>query len=141
MVCVIKFENRFDEYSYRVATRYIDPSVTRLEEGQWVTLNDQGKVVISDGSSKSFIATGSKREGRDQVGGRAVQKVSYLHGVFELSVDNFDPAGDYASNPITPLKVVAGGILAPWNAGDGAEKIEAYAIGQPSGGYLRIFSN
>ena len=147
---MIRFENRFDEYSYRLAYREIASSVTALEEGQWITFDTDGKIVISDGTAaKSFLAIGSKRTDRDQVSGVSVKKIAYLHGAFELSVSNYDTNGTYTA-ALTALKVTTAGILAPitaptWNGegvltGDLVDKIVAYAIGAPVNGYLRIIS-
>jgi hypothetical protein len=138
---MIKVEARFDEYAYRVADALLDSSVTTVEEGQWVTFNAAGNLVVAGADApKSFLVIGSKRAGRNQVAGVPVKKVSYLHGVFRLKVSNFDPAGTYAAT-MTPLKVIAGGILAPWVSGtDNASLIVAWAQGQPVDGYLSIFS-
>lgn len=135
---MIKFENRYDEYAYRVATLELDPSVSSVEEGQWVTISD-GKIVISDGTKKSFMVIGSKRVGRDQVSGVPVKQVAFLHGPFIVATDKFDAAQTY--NDMTPLKVTTGGILTPWVSGtDSPDKIVAYAMGAPVGGFLRIIS-
>lgn len=132
---MINKENRFDEYSYRVAYRELDPSVTALEEGQWITVKSN-KAVIADGTQKAFLCISSSRLGRDQISGKPVKKVSYLLGTFELSVTNFDPAGTYGD--MVPLKVTTGGILTPGIPG--TDIIEAYAIGLPVAGVLRICS-
>ena len=131
---MIKFHNRYDEYAYRVSTRDLDPSVVELEEGTWVTLNAKGNIIVSDGTQKSFISIASTRTGRDTI--TPSGKGGYLMGHAELSVDVFDPAGDYSA-PMTPLKVV-NGQLTPWEVTDGAHKIEAYSIGAPVDGFLRI---
>lgn len=137
---MIKFEERFEKYAYRVADDYVDDSVTELEEGQWVTYNTDGKLIVSDGTKKSFIALGSKRAGRNLVGGVSVKKISYLHGPFRLKVSNFDPAGNYDA-PMTPLKVTTGGVLTPWvKASDSPEMIHAYSKCAPVDGYLVIYS-
>lgn len=137
---MIKFEQRFDEYAYRVADDYLDDSVVTLEEGQWVTYNASGNLVVADGTTKAFLVIGSKRAGRDNVSGVPVKKVSFLHGAFRLRVDNFDSTGTYAAT-MTPLKVATGGILAPWvSTTDTADQIVAYAKGAPASGYLTIYS-
>lgn len=132
---MIKFENRYDEYAYRLANFDLDPTVAILEEGQWVTIKS-GKLVVSDGTQKSFIAMGSKRDGRDQVGGVPVKKIAVLHGKFVLSTDQFDAAGTYGD--MTALKVGAQGKLTPVTAG--TDRIEAYSVGAPVEGFLRIIS-
>lgn len=137
---MIRKQNRFDEYAYRVANKRLSDSVVTLEEGQWVTLDTNGELVIATGTQKAFIVIGSKRDGRDMVGGKSVRKVSYLKGNFEFDVTNFDPAGDYSTSPITPLKVTAGGILTPAIT-PATDIIEAYAIGDVKpDGYLTITS-
>ncbi|MDF2841732.1 MAG: hypothetical protein K0R00_158 [Herbinix sp.] len=137
---MIKAEQRFDEYAYRVSDEYLSDSVTTLEEGQWVTFNASGELVVADGTVKAFLAIGSKRPGRDQVSGVPVKKIPFLHGAFRLATDQFDPTGTYTA-VITPLKVMAGGILTPWaSATDSADKLVAYAKGAPVDGMLKIFS-
>lgn len=131
---MINKENRFDEYSYRVAYRQLSSTVTALEEGQWVTIVN-GEIVISDGTLKSFLCTSSNRAGRDQISGKSVKKAAYLLGTFELSVTNFDPAGTYGD--MVPLMVTTGGVLT--DAAPGAI-VEAYAMGLPVAGVLRICS-
>ena len=138
---MIRQYGRFDEYAYRTATRDLDPGVSALEEGQWVTINAAGNVIVSVGAvgTKGFLCVGSKRSGRDQVTGKPVQKVSYLNGPFELQVSNYDGGGTYTA-PMTPLKVMAGGVLTNWVTGtDKVEMLVAWAIGAPStDGYLTI---
>ena len=107
---MIKFENRFDEYAYRVATFDLDATVTSLSEGQWVTIVG-GKLVIATGTTKAFIAMGSHRAGRDQVAGLPVKKISILVGTFILTTDEFNTSGTYGD--MTPLMITAGGILTP----------------------------
>jgi len=135
---MINFENRFDEYAYRVAYRMLDDSVTELEEGKWVTVNEHGKVVISDGTKKSFLCISSQRPGRDQISGKSVRKVTYLLGVLEVTVTNFDPAETYEA--MTPLCVNADGDLTPYVEGESGQPwlIAAYSLGAPVNGELRI---
>lgn len=134
---MIRFENRFDEYAYRIANRAAAASVTNLQDGQWVTLANDGRVEISNGTKKSFLVLTSRRNGRDNLS--ITDQVSYLHGAFELSVDQFDVNGAYAA--MTPLKVNSTGVLTPWVTGtDNPRFIEAYALGAPVEGFLRIVS-
>lgn len=136
---MIKFESRFDEYAYRVANLQLDPGVTSLIEGQWIT-KDGNKAKIADGTAKSFLCLSSKREGRDQMSGKVDPMVSFLHGSFYgLKVDQFDVEGSY--DEMTPLKVKAGGVLTPWTTGvDKVELLVAYALAAPAGGFLPICS-
>ncbi|MEG0728140.1 MAG: hypothetical protein RR420_00820 [Anaerovoracaceae bacterium] len=138
---MIKKENRFDHNAYRV-TFDLDPSVTKLEEGQSVSLNDSGKLVIADGTKKSYVAMGSKRAKRDQVTGLPVQKIAVLVGSAILSISNIDATQTYKAG--SPLKVKADGVLTladPDNAStpDKAHKIVGYAHGPLSpSGFLRV---
>jgi hypothetical protein len=137
---MIKFEDRYDDYAYRVGQDTLADTVTGdLEEGQWVTYDTSGNLVISDGSLKSFLAIGSKRDGRNQVGGVPVKKISYLFGAYGLWTDQVNAEGTYTA-AVTPLKVTTGGILTPWaSATDAANLIAAYAIGGlTDDGFLRI---
>lgn len=138
---MIRKENRFDEYAYRIATYPLDETVDTVEEGQWVTLNEAGKVVIAKNTDpKAFICTGSKRVGRDKVSGRICQNISFLMGTFALTVSNFDTGGTYTAG-ITPLKLKDDGTgVVTSSSAPGTDTIVAYAIGAPKNGYLRIIN-
>lgn len=133
---MIRKESRWDAYAYRVGKFLLDETVEKVEEGQWVTIKG-GKVVIADAESKkAFICIGSKREGRDQVSGKVMQKVSFLVGPFAgLKVTNYDTQGEYTD--MVPLCVKAEGILTP---AKNNEVIVAYAVGAPVDGHLEIIS-
>lgn len=133
---MIRKESRWDAYAYRVGKFLLDEKVDKVEEGQWVTI-EGGKVVIAKGTEKkAFLCIGSKREGRDQVSGKALQKVSFLVGPFAgLKVTNFDAEGEYKD--MQPLCVKEGGILTPATSD---EVIVAYAVGAPVDGHLEIIS-
>lgn len=132
---MIDFENRFDEYAYRVASLPLDASVENLEEGQFITIKG-GKIVLAGKDSpKSFLAMGSKREGRDQISGKFLKNVSFLVGNFMLSITNFDKTATYGDmTPLTADKGTVTAAVAP------TDKIVAYAIGKPKNGHLRIVS-
>ena len=132
---MIRFENRFDEYAYRVASLPLAADA-RVEEGQWVTVKNGELVLAKSTDKKAFIAIGSNREGRDQVAGKFMRKISFLVGDFMLTVNNFDTAKTYTD--MTPLKVVDGN-LAPVESAEAATVV-AYALGAPVNGFLRIVS-
>lgn len=136
---MIKFQGKYEEYSYRVSNLEIDPSVVSLIEGQWVTKTN-GKVTIADGTKKSFLCITSMRTGRDQLSGKAEKLVAFLHGAFfDIQVDQFDATKTYVE--FTPLKVVANGQLSPWISGtDSAALLVAYSTGAPVNGFLSICS-
>lgn len=136
---MIRKENRQDAYAYRL-TFPVKAGVV-IEEGQWVTL-ENGELAISDGSKKSFLATGSNRKGRDQVSGKFISKLAVLKGPFSgLRVTNFDAAKTYTS--MTPLVITTGGILKPKESEE-LDKIVAYSLGAPidlgTEKYLEIMS-
>lgn len=132
---MIRFENRFDEYAYRVASLPLAASA-KVEEGQWVTVKSGELVLANSTDKKAFIAIGSNREGRDQVAGKFMRKISFLVGDFMLTVSNFKTSETYGD--MTPLKVVNGN-LEPVKS-EGTETVVAYALGAPVNGYLRIVS-
>lgn len=138
---MIRFEGRMDEYAYRMSDAYLDSTVTQLEEGQWVTFNAAGNLVVADGTEcKAFLALSSIRPGRNNVSGVPVKKATFLHGAFMLKVSNFDTGVTY-EDKMTPLKLKAGGVLTKWaSPADDAVPVVAYAKGKPMDGYLTIFS-
>lgn len=130
---MIKFENRFDEYAYRVATLELDPSVETLEEGQFVTVKNDKLVLANKTDKKAFIATGSHRVGRDQIAGKPVKKVAFLVGASILTITNFDARGVYGD--MVPL-TVENGTVTPVTAE--TDLVVAYSFGTPVSGGLRI---
>ena len=128
---MIRFENRFDEYAYRVATLPLGDNV-KVEGGRWITIKG-GKIVIANKTdAKAFMAIGSNREGRDQVAGKFIKNISFLVGDFMVTVDTFDKTKTYGD--MTPLTAVDG-VLAP--AGEN-ETVLAYCLGAPKNGFIRI---
>lgn len=132
---MIRFENRFDEYAYRVASLPLAADA-KVEEGQWVTIKNGEVVLAKSTDKKAFIAIGSNREGRDQVAGKFMRKISFLVGDFMLTVNNFNASKSYTD--MTPLKVVDGNVEPVENTG--TETVVAYALGAPVNGFLRIVS-
>lgn len=144
---MIKFENRFNQYAYPVATRDAAAAIVSgsavLDDGTWVTIDSDGKMAVSDGTKKSFMSLTSNRKGRDNVGNTPVSKVAYLMGVYEVTVANtgdtdtvFDSAKTYAA--MTPL-CVDGGKLRPWISGtDTTLAVQAYSAGAVVDGNLRV---
>lgn len=126
---MIKFNSRYDAYAYRIGWFELDSTTTNLEEGQWVKLNESNKVVLAGDGDKGFLAIGSKRKGRDQVAGKAVNQVSFLHGAFGLWTDQVDGSVE----PMSPLKIAAGGKLAKATLPTDAGKVVAWALQQKEG--------
>ena len=130
---MIRFENRFDEYAYRVASLPVAKD-TVVEEGQWVTLKNGELVLAKKTDKKAFLAIGSNREGRNQVAGTIIAKISFLVGDFMLTVSNFNTGKSYED--MTPLTVVDGNL----EPAEGNDLVVAYALGAPANGFLRIVS-
>lgn len=137
---MIKLMGRYDAYAYRMNFP-LAATVTTLDEGTWVTLDANGKLVVSNGTAAlSFMAMSSKRAGRDNItphGGEC----TVLVGPYSVWTDKFNGSASFTS-PTTPLKVTTGGILDIWNGngGDTADKIVGYAIGEPTAdGLLNVF--
>lgn len=125
---MIKFNSRYDAYAYRIGWFELKDGVT-LEEGQWVKLDTDNKVVIAGEGDKGFFAIGSKRPGRDQVSGKAVNQVAFLHGAFALWTDKVEGTVE----PMSPLKIGANGILEKATLATDAGKIVAWALQQKEG--------
>ena len=124
---MIESNDRVWGNTQRVSSWKLDPSVTALDDGQWMTLNSSGNLVVADGTStKAYITISSRRQGstglpnnmgapiqespaRDtvSVSGKAI----VLIGAFKLATDMYDTTKTYLYND--PLTVVAGGLLAP----------------------------
>lgn len=134
-------ENHFDEYAYRVANCDIADPTMVIEEGSWVTLDTNGKIIASDGTKKSFLFISSKRTGRDNITPQgAFNKGAFLHGSFVMTVKNSDLGNTaYDSSKtfavLTPLKVAKDGttnmgVLQPWVTGtDKVELLVGYSLG------------
>lgn len=133
---MLRMGGRFDNYAYRV-TLPVDESVAKFEEGSFVTIK-AGKLVLADGTAKkAWLLTGSKRVGRNQIAGKPLHKLAFMHGSFYgIQTNMFDATGTY-SDDITELTLKEGGILTPATAG---QTVFAYAIGKPNNGYLTICS-
>lgn len=137
---MIKANSRYDDYAYRVAYFNLSDTVESIEEGQFGTFDENGEVVLADSTSKKvFLVIGSKRAGRDQISGKATKRIAFLHGPFLVSISNYDEEGTY-NGGLTPLKISDEGTVTPVTA-EGTDIVVAYAIGQPSGGFLTIVSN
>lgn len=124
---MVKFDSRYDAYAYRVGWFDLDSSVDTVEEGQFVKLNNKGKIVLAgDGDAHAWLAIGSKRPGRNQVAGKCVNKIAFLHGAYCVSTDQVD--GTVA--PMEPLKLAAGGKLTKATLPADAAKVVAWCIFQ-----------
>ena len=134
---MLKKMNRYIGHAYTVA--HLELKATgEVEEGSWVTIDTDGKLIVSNGTKKSFLLSGSKRTGRDYTSSGIFKGVAFVHGPFYgLNTSCFDNTKEYA--PMTALKVTTGGKLTPVT-GVGPEIIEAYAIKKISATELMIMS-
>lgn len=125
---MLKFNSRYDAYAYRIGWFELKNGVT-LEEGQWVKLDAENKVVIAGEGDKGFLAIGSKRPGRDQVAGKAVNQVAFLHGAFSVWTDKVKGTVE----PMSPLKIGENGVLEKATLPGDAGKVVAWALQQKEG--------
>ena len=77
----------------------------KVEEGQWVTVKNGEVVLATSTDKKAFIAIGANREGRDQVAGKFMRKISFLVGDFMLTVSNFNTSKSYSDMMQFPLRL------------------------------------
>lgn len=125
---MLKFNSRYDAYAYRIGWFELKNGVT-LEEGQWVKLDENNKVVIAGEGDKGFLAIGSSRKGRDQVAGKAVNQVAFLHGAFSVWTDKVKGTVE----PMSPLKIGENGVLEKATLPGDAGKVVAWALQQKEG--------
>lgn len=130
----IKFNSRYDAYAYRIGWYDVEPK-TVVEEGKFVKLNEKGRVVLAGEGEIGFLAIGSNREGRNQVKGKAINKIAFLHGAWSVWSDQVE--GSVA--PMDPLKVGTDGKLKKAELPTDAGKVVAYAL-QQNGGFTQIVS-
>lgn len=125
---MIKFNSRYDAYAYRIGW-YDVAEGTTVEEGQFVKLNAKGQVELASADGIGFLAIGSNREGRNQVKGKAINKIAFLHGAWAVWSDQVE--GVVA--PMDPLKVGDNGKLKKATLPTDAGKVVAYALKQEQG--------
>ncbi len=124
---MIKFDSRYDAYAYRVGWFDLDDSVDTIEEGQFVKLNDKGKIVVAGaGDTHGWLAIGSKRTGRNQIAGKCVKKIAFLHGAYSVITDQV--TGTVA--PMDPLKIGADGKLVKATLPADAASVVAWCVFQ-----------
>ena len=134
---MLKKMDRFIGNAYSIANLELK-TTGEVEEGTWVTIDTDGKLIVSDGTKKSFLLTGSQRTGRDQTANGLFKGVSIIHGHFYgLNTDKFDNTKTYV--PMTALIVTTNGVLTPATGAIG-EIVEAYAIEKKSSTELVIMS-
>lgn len=109
----INVHHRYFQNAHRVSDYPIDPSVTALEDGQWLMLNADRKLVISDGSARSYLTTSSIKLGRNTV--KESGKAVILVGPYRVETDQWDRSATYAI--MDPLKVNANGVVTKFVVG------------------------
>lgn len=135
---MIRFDSRYDAYAYRVGWFDLDDSVESIEEGTYVKLNEDKKIVPAEvGDPVAWLAIGSKRKGRNQIAGKCVKKIAFLHGAYCVHTDQVE--GTVA--PMEPLKIAAGGKLQKATLPADAPYVIAWCLFQdPSTGMTKICS-
>lgn len=131
---MIKFNSRYDAYAYRIGWFELGEGVT-VEEGQWVKLDSNNKVAIADADGKGFFAIGSNRVGRNQVAGKAVNQIAFLHGAFSVWTNQVEGSPE----PMSALKIGNKGKLTKATLPADAGKVVAWAL-QQKDGYTQIVS-
>lgn len=126
---MLKFDSRYDAYAYRIGWFPVKNGVT-IEEGSWVKLDGNCEVIQAvPGDTKAFMAVGSNRKGRNQIEGKALKNIAFLHGAFAIDTDQV--VGALA--PMDPLKIAANGKLEKAVLPTDAGKIVATVLKQANG--------
>ena len=135
---MIKFQSRYDNNAYRVSEYPLSNTVKSVEEGQLVTVKN-GEVVLATSKDKcAFVCMGSKRQGRDLVGGRICKQITFLVGKSMLFTNCFDASKTYKDTEMTPLKCNDKSMYEP--ASGPSDNVIAYAVGGVKDGYLRVIT-
>ena len=129
---MIRPDNRFDDYAYRVGEFPLSKELTErgtLEDGVMVTLNKNAELIIADGAKlgtpgatledgttgypqKAYICTTSNVAGRNQVSGKPFAQGTILIGPACLWIDTVKLVGADEKTPLNytpgmPLYVAA----------------------------------
>jgi hypothetical protein len=123
---MIQFDSRYFNNAHRISDVKLAATVTELYDGQWLMLGENGEMVISDGTAKSYITLSSKYgnpvdniarpitegpAGRDNVS--STGRVTVLIGPFRLATDQYE-VGAYAAGDA--LVVSANGKLQKYDS-------------------------
>lgn len=109
---MIRPDNRFDDYAYRVGEFPLSKDLTKrdtLEDGVMVTLNENAELVIADGADigaegkpgKAYVCTTSNVGGRNQVSGKPFAQGTILIGPACLWIDTVRLMDKNAAKPLT----------------------------------------
>lgn len=140
---MIQFDSRYFNNAHRISDVSLASTVTTLYDGQWLMLDSNGEMVISDGSKKSYLTISSKYgnpadninrqitegpAGRDNV--TSTGRVSVLIGPYRIATDQYE-TGSYSEGDA--LKVSSNGKLEAWDsANDSADAIVAWVWAPPA---------
>lgn len=126
---MLKFNSRYDAYAYRIGWFPVKDGVT-IEEGSWVKLDANCEVIQAvAGDTKAYLAVGSNRKGRNQIEGKALKNIAFLHGAFAVETDQVE--GSLA--PMDPLKIGTNGKLTKATLPADAGKVVATTLKQSNG--------
>lgn len=131
----IRFDNRYDQYAYSFGARDLSPELQTmpvLEDGIWVTLDENGALAKGDPAKKCFILQTSSKPHRDWANGFIVKKGSCLIGCSIVDTDMFDLEQSY--DVMAPLYVdkATGKLTSVKPTVDGGEPVvQAYVMKKP----------
>lgn len=130
---MIKLTNRFNQFAYAVPMQVSDTLMeSGFEEGTWVVPSADG-ITLPTAGAKAYMVCNSKREGRDQMSGKAANVAEVWVGSFVVDTNKIAAIADggtaYAAGQ--PLYVDADGCLT--NVVDEDGVIVAYVLGVYSG--------
>lgn len=126
--------------SHRMSLYNIAETVKEIYPGQFFHLNDDSEWEVADGTRRSYPTLnarypgagigkqGERLEGRDNV--TRTGKMACFTTNFVLGTDQYDDTKTFVVGQ--PVKVIAGGILAPWEAGDNPAFIRGYVTEIPT---------
>lgn len=129
-------KNLYDKKAFRFSNYEVDPSVTKVEEGQLFQLSDAGKWVYADGTRKAYPTLNNRfagagygpqnerLEGLDDVTQSGM--LACYSGNYEIHSDQYDKAASYTSgkalHPSTdPAKK---GLVTVYDSANPAHKVE-----------------
>lgn len=133
-------DTNYIQHSNRLSLYRVAPTVKEIYPGQFFHLNDDSEWEVADGTRRSYPTLnarypgagigmqGERLEGRDNV--TKTGKIACFTGNFEIGTDVYDDTKTFV--PGKPVKVVAGGKLAPFETGDDPAFIRGYVTVAPT---------
>jgi len=145
---MIQYDARYFNNAHRISDVAIDPSVTVLYDGQWMTISPTNTAVISAGglNNKSFMTISSKWgslgasigapittpiTGRDNV--TPTGTVALLMGPYRVETDQFDATKTYVNGAALKVSTTVPGVVTPFIQGtDDRSLVVGYVFNAPA---------